>query len=250
MLQAVLLDLDDTLLGNSMDTFMPRYFSLLGQYAEQLFDREQFLREWLICTQGVIHNTDSTLSNRDVFWTLFRERSGFDPVALEPFFEPFYRNEFRQLQVATERRPIAADFIRSCFEQKLQVVIATNPLFPRVAIEERLAWAGVPVTEFDYDLVTTYENMHFTKPHPAYYREILEMIDCPPTAALMVGDDWKNDVVPAAEVGLFTYWIAPEEATPPDETVVTGYGSLAQLHEQLQAGWWRRPGKMYPNGRE
>ena len=96
--------------------------------------------------------------------------------------------------------------MRAAFARGLAVIIATNPLFPTTAIEQRLAWAGVPVDEYPYALVTTYENMHAAKPQPAYYREILAAIDCPPDRALMVGDDWKNDIAPAAAVGLHTFW--------------------------------------------
>ena len=53
-------------------------------------------------------------------------------------------------------------------------------MFPHQAVEARLAWAGVPVTEYPYTLVTSYENMHAAKPHQAYYQEILAKIGCRP----------------------------------------------------------------------
>jgi len=33
MIQTILFDLDETLLGNHMDTFLPSYFALLGKHA-------------------------------------------------------------------------------------------------------------------------------------------------------------------------------------------------------------------------
>jgi FMN phosphatase YigB (HAD superfamily) len=117
------------------------------------------------------------------------------------------------------------------------VVIATNPLFPAAAIEQRLAWAGVPINEFAYSLVTTLENMHTTKPHESYYAEILARIDCPPGMALMVGDSWKNDIIPAAALGMATYWIPPDAEPAPDATLLRGWGTLEALYGQVQAGW-------------
>jgi FMN phosphatase YigB (HAD superfamily) len=117
------------------------------------------------------------------------------------------------------------------------VVIATNPLFPRIAIEHRLAWAGVPVTEYPYALLTAYENMSATKPHPAYYQQILEKLGCGAETAVMIGNDWANDIEPAAALGMQTYWVTDNGDNPPDPSLVTAYGSLADLHQHLQAGW-------------
>jgi HAD superfamily hydrolase (TIGR01549 family) len=237
MIEAVLFDLDDTLLGNDMDKFLPNYFSLLGRHAERYLAKERFLEELMAGTQAMIASTDTAVSNRDVFWQTFQQRTGLNPDEMEPFFEQFYRNVFPQLVTTTEKRPYAAPLVQACLDKGLKVVIATNPLFPAIAVEERLAWAGLPVTEFNYDLVTTYENMHAAKPHPAYYREILEKIECTPETAVMIGDDWKNDIIPADNVGLSTYWITTDSQQQPDGLAVNGSGSLTDLWQCVQNGW-------------
>lgn len=237
MIKAVLFDLDDTLLGNDMDKFLPNYFALLGRHAERYLAKDRFLQELMTGTQAMIASTDTAVSNRDVFWQTFQQRTGLDPDEMEPFFEQFYREKFPQLVATTEKRPTAVSLVEACLQKGLKVVIATNPLFPAVAVEERLAWAGVPVTEYAYDLVTTYENMHTCKPHPAYYQEILAEIDCAPETAVMIGDDWKNDIIPASEIGIYTYWIAPDGQQPPPDVAVNGSGSLADLWQQVQTGW-------------
>ncbi len=237
MIKAVLFDLDDTLLGNDMDKFLPNYFALLGRHAERYLAKNRFLQELMTGTQAMIASVDTAVSNRDVFWQTFQQRTGLNPAEMEPFFEQFYRNVFPQLVATTEKRPYAAPLVQACLEKGLKVVIATNPLFPAIAVEERLAWAGLPVTAFAYELVTAYENMHTTKPHPAYYREILAKIACTPETAVMIGDDWKNDIIPADKVGLHTYWITTDGQRPPDGVAVNGSGSLADLWQQVQNGW-------------
>lgn len=236
MLQAVLFDLDDTLLGNNMDTFIPHYFSLLSRYAETKMARDDFLRELMICTRAMVESRETAVSNRDVFWGAFQQRTGLDPEEMEQFFDIFYRDQFPQLAPVTTPQAGARDIVEFCFDQGWQVVIATNPMFPRRAVEHRLAWAGLAVTEYPFSLVTTYENMHATKPHLAYYEEILTRIGVPAAAALMVGDDWENDIEPAARLGCHTYWIG-EVTTPPDPAFPAANGSLPRLHELLQAGW-------------
>ena len=237
-MQTVLFDLDDTLLGNDMEQFLPRYFALLGEYARPIFaDRRQLLQELLHGTQAMIADPDPALTNREKFWRTFTERTGLDQAEAEPFFNRFYEEAFPRLQAVTERRPVARRLVRACFERGLQVVIATNPLFPRRAIEQRLAWAGVPVTEFDFALVTSYENVHAAKPHPAYYREILARVGAEPETALMVGDHWENDMAPAAGLGMRIFWVAPERAEPPappaGDGLLVGAGSLQELYRWL-----------------
>ena len=223
-IQAILLDLDDTLLGNNTAEFMQRYFALLGEYARPMMDNDTFLPHLIQATQAAIRNTDPAHTNAEIFWANFETLTA-------------------RLRPATQVRPAAAHLVRAAFDRGLAVVIATNPLFPATAIEQRLAWAGVPVNEYPYALVTTYENMHAAKPQPAYYREILAAIDCPPARALMVGDDWKNDIAPAAAVGLYTYWIAPVDTVPPDAALLNGQGSLDVLAERVAGGWLERLGR-------
>lgn len=235
-IKTILFDLDDTLLGNNMDTFIPRYFSLLGEYARPLFgDSRQLLKELLIGTEAMVQNTDPALTNREVFWQVFLARTGLDPEETEKFFNRFYEEHFPQLEAVTSPRPVAVKVVEVCLEQGLQVAIATNPLFPRRAIEHRLAWAGLPVSEYDFALVTSYETMHAAKPHRAYYQEILERLDAHAKSTLMVGDDWQNDIQPAAALGMTVYWIAPEEAQPPDQELIAGHGSLEAFYRRWMA---------------
>lgn len=239
MIQSLLLDLDDTLLGNNVAAFMNRYFALLSEYARPLFDAETFLPNLIQATRTVIRDTDPGLTNDQVFWREFEGLTGARRVDLEPFFQRFYETEFEQLRTSTVARPAAAVLVGAALERGLSVVIATNPLFPRIAIEQRLEWAGIPVSDYDFALVTSYENMHAAKPQPAYYREILATINSTSDQALMVGDDWNNDIIPAAEAGLFTYWIAADNATPRDvdlSRVPSGRGSLEAIAQLVAEG--------------
>ncbi len=236
MIEAILFDLDDTLLSNSIDRFLPRYFALLGEYAApKLGDRKRFLRVLMDGTQAMIMDTDGATTNRAVFWKRFEEMTGKTVEEMEPFFDQFYETVFPQLCDACAKRPIAAEMVQACFDRDLKVVIATNPVFPRRAVEERLAWAGLPVDSFPFTLVTSYENMHATKPNVAYYREILQQVEVQPNRAVMIGDDWENDIAPAKSIGLRTYWITSdsESAHVPDPGLVDGYGSLNECHEWL-----------------
>ena len=240
MINTVLFDLDNTLLGNDMKDFIPRYFTLCGQYARRHLPEEEFLKVLLLASRTMVENTDPHVTNNEVFWARFGELTGLDGNVVYADLDNFYCNEFGQLQDVTEHTPIAAKIMNSCFQQGLQVVIATNPMFPRRAIEARLSWAGVPVTQYPYALVTTMENMHATKPHEAYYREILEEVDCRPCEALMVGDDGSRDIEPASNLGLFTYWVQLPGSELPGGITPTAKGTLEELARLLKDGWLSR----------
>jgi HAD superfamily hydrolase (TIGR01549 family) len=59
------------------------------------------------------------------------------------------------------------------------------------------------VDEFEYAFVPSFASVHFGKPQPEYYAELLARTGKRPAEALMVGDDWKNDIVPATLAGSF-----------------------------------------------
>ncbi|MFW6306827.1 MAG: HAD family hydrolase, partial [Bacillota bacterium] len=85
-----------------------------------------------------------------------------------------------------------------------QLVLATNPVFPRRAIEERISWMGIEPD--DFSLITTYENMHYCKPALDYYDEIIKKINLNPGECIMVGNDMQEDMV-AGELGIKTFLI-------------------------------------------
>ena len=76
--------------------------------------------------------------------------------------------------------------------------------------------------------------MHATKPNREYYAEILDRIGVDSADAIMVGDNWENDIKPAAALGLDTFWVNDLPVDPPSPNTVTGSGSLTAFHAWLQ----------------
>jgi HAD superfamily hydrolase (TIGR01549 family) len=226
-LQALLLDLDDTLIDNSMDTFIPAYFRALKAFVAGVVEPGRFIEELLNATRAMDHNDGAGPTNEEVFAAEFYPALGVPREEMESLLARFYNEAFPQLEPLTGRRPAAPKIVEWAKDRGLQVVIATNPLFPRTAIEQRMAWGGVGVDLFDYELVTCYENSHATKSSPAYFREIVESLGRQPGECLMVGDNWAWDVVRAGEAGIPSYWIASDGARPPEPAVdVVGQGNL------------------------
>ena len=226
-LKALLLDLDDTLIDNAMDTFIPAYFRALEAFVAGMVEPGLFIQELLNATRTMDRNDGTGPSNEEVFANAFYPALGVSRNELEPLLARFYAEAFPRLEPLTRPRSAAPKVVRWAKDRGLQVVIATNPLFPRTAIEQRMAWGGVGVDRFDYELVTCYENSHATKSNPAYFRQIVEFLDRRPEECLMVGDNWGWDVVCAGEAGIPSYWINNDGGDPPEPSVeVVGQGDL------------------------
>jgi FMN phosphatase YigB (HAD superfamily) len=244
MFKAMLFDLDDTLLVNSIETFIPAYFQALGKYMSHLIPLDRLVNEIMRATGAMEGNDGTGPTNEEAFASIFYPAVEFEREELEPIFYKFYTEEFPKLRELTRPITDARLLVEWAFERDLLVAIATNPVFPLIAIEQRLEWANVPVTEFDYALVTSYENSHATKAKPVYYQEIVAKLNCEPKECLMVGDDWERDMMPAATAGIPIYWITKPGDTllpiPPMQKfkggVLVGQGTLESLWDWIGRG--------------
>jgi HAD superfamily hydrolase (TIGR01549 family) len=231
-LKAVLFDLDGTLLENEVDRFMPAYFQLLASKYKDLCPPDQFVPALIEASEAMVRLEHPDRTNKDVFWPIFLERTGMSKAEAEALSDHFYREHFPKLARLT--RPIRGvrTLLQDLHRNGYTLVVATNPLFPAQAILERLRWARV--NGIDFALVTSYENMHATKPHRAYYQEILAKIGLPAEEALMVGNSLEDDMV-AKKVGLSTYYVHPPHSIGPSifSPLVDRQGSLLQLRPFL-----------------
>ncbi|MBP3610660.1 MAG: HAD family hydrolase [Lachnospiraceae bacterium] len=192
-LKAVLFDLDGTLLPMDQDLFMKYYFGELAKKMAPLgYDPKKLIDDVWTGTKAMVMN-DGSQTNADAFWNKFAELVGKDCRKDEPVFDSFYRNEFCKAKAACQPTPATKeliDYLKGCGRR---VILATNPLFPSVATENRIQWAGLSTD--DFELITTYENSHYCKPNPKYYQEILENIGCAPEECLMVGNNAEEDMI-------------------------------------------------------
>ena len=129
----------------------------------------------------------------------FCELFGPDARSDEPLFLNFYETEFQKVAQVCGRDPRAAEAIRDIKAMGYRVILATNPLFPPIATQSRVRWAGLEPEDFEF--ITTYDNSCFCKPNPDYYREILGKLNLKAEECVMVGNDVNEDMV-ARELGM------------------------------------------------
>lgn len=241
MHQAILFDLDDTLLSTNMGAFLPAYLHGLAASVSNLIDPKEFTEKLLASTMVMGQPHDPALTNQQVFEADFFPRIGISAEVLSPIFDRFYANGYGSLRTLTVPRPEAPLAIEAAVSRGLDVVIATQPVFPATAIRQRMEWAGV--AGFPFRLVTSYETMHACKPQPDYFREVAARIGIKPSLCMMVGNDTKQDIVPAAEAGMTTWLVRGHDGPLPgsgtsgsDVAVATFAGSLIDLVDWLAGG--------------
>lgn len=195
----ILFDLDGTLLPQDQDVFLKSYFSrLVHKLAPHGYDPDLTVKAIWKCTGAMIGN-DGSCTNEQAFWRDFAKVCGEQVVNDLPLFDEYYRNEFQQVANDCGFNPKAAECIALLRQKGYRLALATNPLFPAIATESRIRWAGLK--KEDFELITTYENSRYCKPNLNYYREILKELNVSPAECLMVGNDVGDDMV-ARELGM------------------------------------------------
>jgi len=202
----VLLDLDNTIITNDMGRFLPAYLKKLSSYLSE-WPAEKVIQELLAGTKNMVDKRSPAHTLEEEFDKVFYPGLGVEKSELRGQIDQFYREGFPTLEKITSPRPQAQDLVDFLFEKGYQVVIATNPLFPATAIEQRLKWAGLPVDQYPFSLVTSYESFHFSKPNPAYLTEILAQLGWPDRPAVVVGDGLEEEIIPAGKLGIPVYWV-------------------------------------------
>lgn len=203
----LLLDLDNTLIHNSTETFLPAYLKALSGFLSDTVDPKQMSKALLSATQAMVANTHLECSLKNIFDNAFYPVIGIPENQLTQTLENFYTQVFPSLQKITAPNPSAIAMVNNAFERGYRVAVATNPLFPLTAITQRLAWAGLPVEEYPFALVPSYETFHFAKPNPAFFAEFLAQLGWEEGSVIMVGDDLVNDIEPASLMGISSVWI-------------------------------------------
>ena len=202
---AILFDLDGTLLPMDNDVFTKGYLSLLARTVAPLGYEPKNMIGAMWQGVGAMLQNDRSRPNCDVFWETFAALVPKGKAVYEdiPHFDAFYGNEFHQAKAFTSPTPLAAEAVRLAKEKAGKVVLATNPFFPRIAVEARLSWAALDAA--DFALITTYENSGCCKPDPTYYLEICEKLGLEPTRCLMIGNNAEEDIGAAEAAGLSAF---------------------------------------------
>jgi FMN phosphatase YigB (HAD superfamily) len=203
MIDTILFDLDGTLLPLDMQRFTEIYFHEMGNMFKDMIDPKLLVKHIWTATEEMVRNTEYK-TNEEVFMNKFEQLIGGDISKYQERFDNFYDTLFHKTRESVQRQSLIKESVKLLKEKNYKLVVATNPLFPRKAIHHRIEWAGLDLKDFSY--ITSYEDNHYCKPQPHFYKEILEVVGKRPEQCMMVGNDVQEDLI-ALKLGLKTFLI-------------------------------------------
>lgn len=199
-MNTVLFDLDGTLLPMDLKEFTDTYIFLLSSRLKSSgYDAKKVIAALWVGEKAMVTN-NGMITNEECFWKAFGnfmtggkgKMEPKDKRKLEREITRFYKEDFGVARFVTSPLDTVSESIQILKEKGYQLVVATNPIFPEVAVLERLHWAGL--NEDDFSLITTYENSCYAKPNLEYYKFLLKILDKDPEDCLMVGNDVREDM--------------------------------------------------------
>jgi len=189
----VLFDLDGTLLPMDQDLFVKAYFGGIAKRLAPLGYEAQPLIDAIWSGTAAMVKNDGSRTNEAAFWDRFTEIYGEKAREDMPTFDAFYRENFDEVSTSCGFSPRAKEIVDKLHDMGIRTVLATNPIFPAIATQKRMRWAGLSPEDFVY--YTTYENSRHCKPNPAYYQDVLQALGLCAEECLMVGNDVEEDMI-------------------------------------------------------
>ena len=230
-IKTILFDLDGTLLPMDQDLFVKAY---LGYFAKKLaphgYEADSFYKAMWTGVSAMVKN-DGSCTNDEAFWNTFAGIIGEHVGSDLPLFDEYYRNEFQAVKDICGYNPNSAAIVGKLKSAGYRVVLATNLLFPAIATESRIRWAGLEPEDFEY--YTVYDNSHYCKPNPAYYQELLDKLGLNAEECLMVGNDADEDMI-AATLGMQVFLLTDSLINKNDKDIsVYPHGGFDELLKYL-----------------
>ncbi len=212
MIKAVLLDLNNTLLRNPDRQWVQTFRQGWDRHFEEQYGISR-ASDALRSAIGRLNKTsESCRSNAHLIRDGLCSRLSLSCDELSRALDEFYAGPYHSFRETTAPVAGALALAQELLNQGLLVAIATNPLFPESATLARIAWAGLGDCIGEFAFITNSENMHFAKPHPAYFAETIARVGVEPDEALVIGDSLVNDIEAAQALGIHA-WQVSEDTT-------------------------------------
>lgn len=233
MINTLFFDLDATLLPIDQDLFIKTYFhELTKRFSPKPFAADALIDALWKGTRDMVMG-DGTIPNAERFWTRFDSLLGAGSRLREAEFDAFYTQEFQNVRRILTAERNCAPLMAHLREKGYRLVLATNPVFPAVAVRTRLSWIGLTPEDFIY--VSDYENSATCKPNPQYFMEILAKIGGDPAECMMIGNNLREDRA-ALKAG-FSLFIIEDHLENPDNVDISTvpHGSYADFERLMYA---------------
>ncbi|MEG1435011.1 MAG: HAD hydrolase-like protein [Gordonibacter sp.] len=231
--RAIFFDLDGTLLPMELDDFLGPYFKSITSFvAAQRLDVNAFSTALKAGIEAMVSHEDGS-TNYDAYWKAFFDHADRTAAAWDDLITGYYEHEFNLVGKNVSPNPSASCAIETLAAKGYTLVLTTMPMFPRRAVEHRLAWAGIDPARFAR--MTSYENSTSVKPKLAYYAENLAACGLAGEEVLMVGNNTVEDLA-IATLGADAYLVTDHLLDPVDFDLSTvKHGSMEEFAAWAEA---------------
>jgi FMN phosphatase YigB (HAD superfamily) len=212
-------DLDGTLLPINGKKFEELYFGGLCELFADLYSPEEFTTLLWGATKVMISDT-SPATNEEAFMEALGKLVNGNLDEMKQRLEIFYKTGFDKVREAVIENADVHTSIGILKDKGYDLVIATNPMFPRLAIEKRIDWTGLKRSDFSY--VSSFEDNHYCKPQPMFFQELLDILKKTPEEVIMVGNDVEEDLI-AGKLGIKTYLVTNHSINRKNKEVVADH---------------------------
>ena len=189
--KAIFFDLDGTLLPMDTTHFVKSFARKLAFFSIKNKQDARKVLTALGSGSKAMMTHDGEKTNEEVFWDYFSHSMGEPRDELIKNMSAFYGEPFEKIGKHVKPNEFARKAVETLHQKGYPTILSTMPMVPRGAVESRLWWAGLEPDMFSY--ITSYENSHYTKPHVAYYQEIMNNLRLHPEDILMVGNNTLED---------------------------------------------------------
>lgn len=205
MTKAVLFDLDGTLLPNDEKLFAEIYFATLARrFTKYGIKEKDFVDALNYGAMKMVYN-DGKETNETVFINGLKEKLNIGVKEIDEVINDYYENEYREAYKALGKDIDAVKCVKLCKQKGLKVILASNPLFPKIAYLNRACYNDLKEDYFDE--ITSYDLYHYAKPNPEYYKEILSRHNLKVDEVIFFGNSQNHDINPASSIGIKSYLV-------------------------------------------
>jgi phosphoglycolate phosphatase-like HAD superfamily hydrolase len=153
-IEAVLFDLDGTLIEVDMERFIPVYLRRLANRLHLYAAPERTLHTLRHAIMVMLGAPPGDCSLEELLRSMLADQLKIPWEGYQAALAAFCRDDLAEFRPLVRPHPLARALVESCLARGWQVVLATNPVFPREVITARLAWGGVgrPAVPGDHQL--------------------------------------------------------------------------------------------------
>lgn len=196
----VLIDMDGTLIGQPGALFH-NLFALFAFFRLSGLGPIKQIFKAAMKAKDILLSTHTFASNQDAFFDTIAHELSTTREKVEALTSKFFDSDYPFICLFLHSEPHGRRLLDLLHASGRHVTLATNAVFGRKEIELRLKASNLYL--HDFDLVTSWDVMKYTKPHSHFFEETLKKIGASPESTVMIGNDPYYDL-PANKVGIAT----------------------------------------------